>query len=31
MKPVATLNFTVNGQRRTVTTDPDRPLPGTAA
>jgi aerobic-type carbon monoxide dehydrogenase small subunit (CoxS/CutS family) len=26
MKAVATLNFTVNGQRRTVTTDPDRPL-----
>jgi len=26
MKAVATLSFIVNGQRRTVTTDPDRPL-----
>jgi aerobic-type carbon monoxide dehydrogenase small subunit (CoxS/CutS family) len=26
MTAAATVNFTVNGQRRTVTTDPDRPL-----
>jgi aerobic-type carbon monoxide dehydrogenase small subunit (CoxS/CutS family) len=26
MNAVTTLNFTVNGQRRTLTTDPDRPL-----
>src|SRR3954454_2290554 len=26
MPAVATLNLTVNGQRRAVTTDPDRPL-----
>jgi aerobic-type carbon monoxide dehydrogenase small subunit (CoxS/CutS family) len=26
MNAVATMNFTVNGQRRTVTTDSDRPL-----
>jgi aerobic carbon-monoxide dehydrogenase small subunit len=26
MNAVATLSFTVNGQRRTLTTDPDRPL-----
>jgi aerobic-type carbon monoxide dehydrogenase small subunit (CoxS/CutS family) len=26
MTPLATIKLTVNGQRRTVTTDPDRPL-----
>ena len=26
MNADATMNFTVNGERRTVTTDPDRPL-----